>query len=219
MDKPLTLEQMIVKLRKKLKCPNNKQISLNKHKELIIFRKTQKKKLKSKKQLKNISNNVIQLFYGDPKNFFENHVTLLKNTSYYDESNNSIFAHYFNILYNIYLKNNNSNSEIYLSKFNSFFKEHGKYLTIQDLALETPLHKIAKIRNKKFFFTYYNKLKEINIINDEILLIKNIDGKSCFDLIVKEVEIKRTKLIKNDFNVYNNFFKTNEKLIEKLPMK
>ena len=44
---------------------------------------------------KPISVETIQLFYDEPKAFFENHSTLLNNTSYFDESGNSIFDHFF----------------------------------------------------------------------------------------------------------------------------
>ena len=147
---------------KDLKLKKKKLLNI-KDEKFINFIKKQKKLLKLKK--KTISNDAIKLFYDEPTNFFKNHEKLLYNTSYYDDCNNSIFAHYFNVLYNISMDNNYSNSEIYLSNFNSFFKFHGKFLTIQDLALETPLHKIAKFRNKDFFITYFNKLKDINAVN------------------------------------------------------
>ena len=158
------------------------------------------------------------LFYNEPKKFFENHKTLLNNTSYYDELGNSIFAHYFNVLYNIFINKDYSYSEIYISNFNSFFKFHKNYITIQDLSLETPLHKIAKFENKIFFITYCNKLRDIDIINEQILLIQNLNKKTCFDFILEELEINRTKFINNNYDLYNYFFKMNNTIVEKLPM-
>ena len=178
------------------------------------FIKRQKKLTKLK--TKPISNDTIQLFYDKPKNFFENHETLLNNTSYFDESYNSIFIHYFNVLYNISKNNNYSNSDIYLSNFDSFFKFHGKYLTIQDLALETPLHKIAKFRNKEFFITHYKKLKDIGAINEQILLVKNINENSCLDLIIKEIEVNRNKFLNNNRYKYKYFIKNNWLIVETL---
>ena len=153
------------------------------------------------------------------KFFFEKHKTILNNTSYFDECDNSIFAHYFNILYLIFTKNKISNSQIYLTNFNSFFLFHGKYLSIQDLALETPLHKIVKLRNKCFFLIYYDKLKEIGVVNEQILLIKNINNESCFDFIFKEMVINRTKLINKHFDIYIKFLKNNYVYISTLPIK
>ena len=167
-----------------------------------------------------ISDNIIQLFYEDPKTFFENHETLLNNTSFFDESGNSIFAHYFHILYMKFTNNNHYlNYEIYTSNFDSFFKIHGKYLAIQDLSLETPLHKIAKLRKIKFFFLIYNKLQLIDAVNEKILSIRNIKDEMCLDFIAKEIELKRIEIInkKEDFELYNNFLKKNDSLIKLLP--
>ena len=46
-----------------------------------------------------IKNSVINLLYEEPEKFFVKNKNLLKDTSYYDISGNSIFAHYFNNLY------------------------------------------------------------------------------------------------------------------------
>ena len=200
---------------KDLKLKKKKLLNI-KDEKFINFIKKQKKLLKLKK--KTISNDVIRLFYDEPKNFFKNHEKLLYNTSYYDDCNNSIFAHYFNVLYNISMDNNYSNSKIYLSNFNSFFKWHEKFLTIQDLALETPLHKIAKFRNKDFFITYYIKLKNIDAVNEQILSIKNINETTCLDFILKYIEMNRTKLKYHKYDIYNYFFNRNKILIETLPM-
>ena len=169
---------------------------------------------------KPISVETIQLFYDEPKAFFENHSTLLNNTSYFDESGNSIFDHYFNVLYMQFTnKNNYLNNKIYTSNFNSFFKTYEKYLAMQDSSLETPFHKIAKLRKIKFFFLIYNQLKLIDALNEKILLIKNINDETCFDCIAKEIEIKRSEIINNkeDFELYNNFIAENDSLIKLLP--
>ena len=205
MDKPLALETIEI-LRIRYRFNEEIQKFLNKiNKKPLTKRKIYKKIKKLKKQP--IPNDAIKFFYNEPKKFFENHKILLENTSYYDESDNSIFVHYFYILHNIFKKNNFSNSEVYLTNFDSFFIYHKKYLSIQDASLETPLHKIAKLRNKNFFIMYYNKLKSIDLVNEEILFTKNISEKSCFDFILQEVKQNRTKIIKNNFDLFNNFFK------------
>ena len=210
MDKLLTIDKLEI-LKKVYKFDENIQKILNeKYKKPLTQRQIYKKIIKSKKPP--ISNEIIQLFYNEPKNFFENHETLLKNTSYYDECDNSIFAHYFNILYNIFIKYNYSDSKLYISNFYSFFVYHKKYLTIQDASLETPLHKIAKLRNNYFFIMYFNKLKRIKAINEEILFIKNIYEKSCIDYILQEIKQNRTKYIRNNFDLYNDFFKSIENI-------
>ena len=195
------------------------QLLNKKYKKELDFKKTFRKISKLLKP--SISNETIELFYSDPKNFFENSLTLLNNTSYFDELGNSIFTHYFYILYEIFIeeKNNkrNSNYEIYKSNFSSFFRANKKYITIQDICLDTPLHKIAKKRNKIFFLNYYNLLKDINVVNEQMLNIKNIDNKTCFDYIVDEIELNKNKFSRKDFELYNDFLKSNIKSIESLP--
>ena len=94
---------------------------LNFHETLKIY------KTITKSRKKPIPVETIQLFYDEPEAFFKNHSTLLYNTSYYGESGNSIFEHYFHALYmqftnkNSYLKN-----KIYTENFKSFFKTHKK---------------------------------------------------------------------------------------------
>ena len=112
--------------------------------------------LKSIKSIKKkpISPKVLELFYEEPTKFFEDYKQLLEKTSLFDSAGISIFMHYFYVLYNYRHKirfKRNVNFEIYENNFDSFFKEEGKYLSIQDFSLETPLHKLAKLKNKKFF--------------------------------------------------------------------
>ena len=160
-----------------------------------------------------IHNDVIQLFYNEPEKFFSNHEELLNATSYYDDSETSIFIHYFYVLHMMFKKEkkNEFKYDIYKSNFNSFFSFHGKYLSIQDLSLETPLHKIVKFKKKKFFLKIYQLLKKINVVNEKIISFKNVNDESCFDIIVKDIELNRIKIIqnKNYFELYNNFIKYN----------
>ena len=99
-----------------------------------------------------ISNDTILLFYQNPNEFFNSYEQILEKTSFYDDSGNSIFIHYFYVLYDLYKKNEINSDNIYETNFNNFFTKEAKYLSMQDFALETPLHKLAKFIDKKFFF-------------------------------------------------------------------
>ena len=148
-----------------------------------IFNKTRKMPIK---------NSVINLLYEEPEKFFSKYKTLLKDTSYYDISGNSIFAHYFNILYkeflnakkqkekqkqNLYIK-----QSIYERNFNLFFKDQKKYLLIQDIGLDTPLHKLVKFNNKLFFVKIFLKLNELGVVSNELISLVNIDYKNIKDV-------------------------------------
>ena len=98
-----------------------------------------------RKMKRPIKESVIQKFYDEPEQFFSSFKRDLNNTSLYDISGNSIFVHYFNVLNS----EQNAKSDIYEKNFNIFFKELGKDLSIQDSCLDTPLHKLAKFKNKK----------------------------------------------------------------------
>ena len=174
-----------------------------------------------KTSLNNIPQDVIVLFYNEPNQFFLEHLYLLKNTSYYDERGNSIFAHYFYILYSISTnKNNIINPEIYESNFDSFFEMHKKYISILDLCLESPLHKLAKMNNKIFFLKIYKRLKKIDVIDEKIITMENVKRESCFDLIVKEIETNRKKIILDGNHELFNFFITeNNAIVNLLPIK
>ena len=217
--KPITKEEL-ENLRLRFKFNDSILEILNKkYKKPLTYRKTYKKIKKLEKP--SISNEIIQSFYSDPKYFFGNQITLLNKTSYFDECGNSIFAHYFFVLYEIFIGKNNANpnNEIYISNFLSFFKTYEKYIAIQDLSLDTPFHKIAKLRNKLFFIKYYNLLNHNNIIDEKILSIKNINDESCFDLIINEIEINDNKFTKNDYELYKGFLNSNKTYIESLPLK
>ena len=110
---------------------------------------------------KKISGKAIKLFYEDPKKFFENYKKLLQNTCYLDICGISIFEHYFYVIdeydkyKNFKVPKKKFEFEVYESNFNSFFTETKKYLLLQDVNLDTPLHKLAKKNDKKLFFKIY----------------------------------------------------------------
>ena len=83
-----------------------------KKKSLVEKGSNEKTLFKKIKKLKKIPlpQNVIDLFYDQPTQFFTEFKSLLENTSLFDYTNTSIFMHYFNILYNQY-KHQNDNQE------------------------------------------------------------------------------------------------------------
>ena len=136
----------------------------------------------AKNRRKKIPNKIIQLFYDNPEKFFSSFKIVLANKSLYDNCGNSIFALYFDVLISAKIE-----VEIYEKNFEKFFKEFGKELTNQDYALETSLHKLAKLRNKNLFFKICKKLYDIGVLNEELLSIKNVDSKSCYDFIIDDI--------------------------------
>ena len=201
-QKEQSILELYLKFNEEAKNELKSLIKINRN----ITNKTLFRKLKPLMK-KPISDDIINLFYTDPVSFFNNYKKLLKNTSYFDKIGFSIFHHYFYVLYEYkryedsYINKNNFQFEVYESNFESFFKEEGKYLSIQDLSLETPLHKLAKLKDKKFFLEICQKLKNINLLNDELLSINDINFKTCFDYIVEHIENKTEIIIKNDFEI------------------
>ena len=174
---------------------------------------------KNKKKV--IPHSTIDLFYEKPNFFFNNYKTLLEKTSFYDPCGISIFSHYFYILFEKYKKNkksiNNDSLDIYDINFNSFFIENKKYLLIQDSFLDTPLHKIARLRDKTFFLLICQRLIEINILNEEILTIKNKKEESIYHYIVNDISHNYILLInKNNHMNYKIITSNYSNLIESL---
>ena len=180
------------------------------------------KKLKSIRKKKPISNTIIKTFYEQPEKFFENYHAILENTTFFDYTGNSIFSHLFYILYVDYKRRNNIgvlseyeknlNFQIYESKFESFLKEYEKYLLIQDMALDTPLHKIAKRKDKGFFIELYQKLNKINLISNELLLTNNISDETICTYVLNEIKYNLPKLKNEEF--YYNFIKDHHSIYE-----
>ncbi len=160
-----------------------------------------KKKYSSRKNP--INNSIIKTFYESPQSFFEKFKISLKNSSYFDISGNSIFMHYFYVLYEDHKKNKKKlsknnlitekillNINIYRNNFNQFFKEHKEKLIIQDFSLDTVLHKIAKLNDKTFFVKICQKLQSLKLLNKRIMTIKNIENKACYDYLFEEINYK-----------------------------
>ena len=164
-----------------------------------------------------IPESVIQQFYEEPEKFFSSFERTINNTSLYDISGNSIFAHYFNVL-NL-KKKGKFNNDIYEKKFEDFFNVFSKDLYMQDSCLDTPLHKIAKFKNKNLFLEICQKLYDIRHLDEELLKIKNIDGKSCYDFIIDDILENKKKIIQNNFQPYKNFIEYYPNLLDSLSEK
>ena len=162
-----------------------------------------------------ISNSLINKFYDTPEKFFTEYNKSLKYSSYFDICGNSIFMHYFYVLYEEYKLSNKklaknhiinnkilSNINIYKKHFDLFLQENKSNLFTQDINLETILHKIARLHDKTFFAKIIQKLKILGILNERVLSIKNIWNEACYDYIYGEINNKYAYYIYND-NEYN----------------
>ena len=162
------------------------------------------KKLKSIRKKKPISYSVIKTFYEQPEKFFDAYHSILENSTFFDYAGNSIFCHLFYVLYVDYKRRNNIgvlnenernlNFQIYESNFESFLKENENYFFSQDVVLDTPLHKIAKRKDKGFFIELYPKLEKINLINKESLLINNISNETIYIYVLNEIKYNLSKI-------------------------
>ena len=182
------------------------------------------KKLKSIRKKKPISYSVIKTFYEQPEKFFDEYHSILENSTFFDYAGNSIFCHLFYVLYVDYKTRNhievlnenekNLNFQIYESKFESFLKEYEKYFLLQDVVLDTPLHKIAKRKDKGFFIELFQKLNKINLISNELLLINNLSNESICTYIINEIKYNPSKIKNEEFyyNFINEHLSMNESL-------
>ena len=180
------------------------------------------KKLKSIRKKKPISYTIIKTFYEQPEKFFGDYNKMLENTTFFDYAGNSIFCHLFYVLYIDYKRRNNIgvlseneknlNFQIYEEKFESFLKEYEKLFLLQDVVLDTPLHKIAKRKDKGFFIELYQKLKKINLISDELLLTNNISNETICTYVLNEIKYNLPKIKNEEF--YYNFINNYHKIYE-----
>ena len=173
-------------------------------------------KIYRKTRVKPINDSIILLFYNDPQTFFKQHKYLLENSSYFDSCGNSIFIHYFNILYEQHKKyqnqtikqtssvQNRNNKSIYVQYFDSFFNKHKKYLLIPDICLDTPLHKISRFRDKSFILKIIQKFYDLGILEEEILINKNIKGETICSYIFDEIKTKYKYLLTKDKNSHES---------------
>ena len=203
---------------------DNNEFSNHKNykRDLTAIKKLRKKhKLLLRNRKKEVDNSLIYEFYKSPEEFFSQYNnTSLKYSSYFDICGNSIFMHYFYILYkdhcfinNISSKNALSknlileNINVYHNNFIEFFKENKNNLLFLDICEETPLHKIAKLQDKTFFFKIIQQLHTSRILNDNLIKVKNIEEKTCCDYIFEEIEYKYEYLVLQNGKAYSLFKK------------
>ena len=196
------------------------------------------KKLNSIRKKKPISYSVIKTFYEQPKKFFSDYHSKLENTTFFDYAGNSIFCHLFYVLYVDYKRRNNLgvlneneknlNFEVYESKFESFLKEYERYFLLQDVVLDTPLHKIAKRKDKGFFIELYQKLKKINLISNELLLTNNVFNETICTYVLNEIKNNLPKIKNEEFyynfinehhSIYESFSKEDQKILKNFSSK
>jgi len=220
MIKPYTKEFF----EKILKYENDAKKEMLSLKDKMNFKELKQalKKLKSIRKKTPISFDIIKTFYEQPEKFFDDCHEILENTTFFDYTGNSIFYHLFYVLYVDYKRRNgirvlsenekNLNFPVYESKFESFLKEYEKYFLVQDMTLDTPLHKIAKRKDKGFFIELYQKLNKINLISDELLLTNNIYNKSICTYILNEIKYNLPKIKNEEF--YYNFIRDHHSIYE-----
>ena len=180
------------------------------------------KKLKSIRKKKPISYTIIKTFYEQPEKFFDEYHAILETTTFFYFAGNSIFYHLFYVLYVGYKRRNNIgvlneneknlNFQVYESKFESFLKEYERYFLVQDISLDTPLHKIAKRKDKGFFIELYEKLKKINLISNELLLTNNMCNETICTYVLNEIKYNLPKIKNEEF--YYNFIKDHQSIYE-----
>ena len=174
--------------------------------------------IKKFRNRKPIPSSVITEFYDQPNKFFSEYQRLLENTTYIDNMGNTIFSHYFYILYEKSQKKNSSaaiNFDIYEKNFDTFFKENEKYLLVQDINLDIPLLKLIKLRDKSFFIEIYDRLNKLKLIGNELLLCSNITGQNITTYIIDEIKYNSEKIRYADF--YYKFLKDNYSIYENAP--
>ena len=223
----MSLRNKIFKSRFNRVYRDNKEL-IRKHREeegCILYGEKERREFIKKYRIKSrfnkrpITNIIINIFYDNPQLFFTKYRKTLKNSTYFDICGNSIFIHYFYILHEEhklsktfmiknYIINNKilSNINIYIKYFDEFFKENKNNLLIQDLSLETPLHKIAKFHDKSFFVKIIQKLNFSSVLSEKLLSIKNANNETCLDFIIREIKDKYGYYINNDheYNILKN---------------
>ena len=74
---------------------------------------------------------------------------------------------------------------------------------MQDSNLDTPLHKIARLRDKKFFLLICKKLMDLKLLDEEILTKENNKKESIYKYIINDICNNYSLLInKNDIIDY-----------------
>ena len=181
---------------------------------------TMKKLKKFYKKLKNIllPNTYVINLLENPSNFFSNikedSKEMMKKYILYDDQYILLFQYFIEKIYNKKDKNN----DIYIKNFSLFFDCFKEKLETVNRKLETFLHIIANYNNKQIFVDLFLKLNNMNLISSELILIQNIFGETCLDIIFNHYFSNRKKNFNN--KIYINLFKAiknNKNILDSLP--
>ena len=141
-----------------------------------------------------------QQLINNPLNFFENkeNYNEIKKYKIIMNENNYMLYEYF--IVQLYYSND---KEIYKKNFNLFFKNIKNYLENTNLELRNILNIYSKNKNKKIFFEIFQKLSNLNLITQKMILNKDINNRNCIDEIINDYYFSKNKNIQN---IYLDFF-------------
>ena len=157
---------------------------------------TMKKLKKFYKKLKNIllPNTYVINLLENPSNFFSNikqdSKEIMKKYILYDDQYILLFQYFIEKIYNKKDKNN----DIYIKNFSLFFDCFKEKLKTVNRNLETFLHITANYNNKQIFVDLFLKLNNMNLISSEFILIQNIFGETCLDIIFNHYFSNKKKI-------------------------
>ena len=153
-----------------------------------------------------IPDSVIDLFYNNPQQFFEQSEQLLQNTNYLDKN---ITGHTIFYLYFVMILDKKNKNKIYEENLVNFLEKHKDYITAIDLNMDLILHKfLFSYSSNNPFFTIFMKLKDNFLITEQLLTYENYYKKSIIGLMKRYTKVNFVKLTKdNDRYInYSNFW-------------
>ena len=139
---------------------------------------------------------------------------MMKKYILYDDQYILLFQYFIEKIYNKKDKNN----DIYIKNFSLFFECFKEKLKTVNRNLETFLHITANYNNKQIFVDLFLKLSNMKLISSELILIQNIFGDTCLDIIFNHYFSNKKKNINN--KIYINLFKEikkNKNILDSLP--
>ena len=144
-----------------------------------------------------------QQLINEPLNFFENKQNYIEIKKYKIIMNENHYMLYEYFIVQLYYSNDR---EIYKKNFNLFFKNIQKYLENTNLELRNILNIYSKNKNKKIFFEIFQKLSNLNLITQKMILNKDINGKNCIDEIIDDYYFSKSNKLQ-----FLDFFKLYKK--------
>ena len=167
------------------------------------FIKQQKKKNLNKNQ-NLLPLDFVNKLYDNPNEFFSNFKNDIQNLL---SQNNKLINNFqqsiFEIFLELYRKENNEILEI---NFDLFFTELKDKINILNQSQENFLIIYAKRKDKLFFIKIFIRLFNLGLLNEEIVSQKNINGETCYLLIINEVKSNYKKILLENYEQYKNFF-------------